>query len=184
MDEPSIDAVRAAVQDHYDVEKLFGRGGMGAVYLGRNRTLGSSVAIKVLPVPAAEGSDELARFEREARLAANLPHPHIVSVHQFEIKNELAFFIMPFVEGTSLADYMLVHGRLELGEARALLREIGSALTFAHERGVIHRDIKPANILREDASNRWLLADFGIARPVAAAGEGITQSGMVLGTPA
>ncbi|MCH7876505.1 MAG: protein kinase [Gemmatimonadetes bacterium] len=183
MEAPSVEAVRTAVGDHYEVDKLFGRGGMGAVYLGRHRTLGSKVAIKVLPVPAAEGSDELARFRREAKLAANLPHPHIVPVYEFDIKNELAFFIMPFVDGVSLAAYLEEHGRLELAEVRELLRQVGSGLSFAHDRGIIHRDIKPANILRERATGRWLITDFGIARPTSG-GETITRTGMAVGTPA
>ncbi|MFQ5811030.1 MAG: serine/threonine protein kinase, partial [Armatimonadota bacterium] len=83
MDIPSIEEVKDAVKGHYEVERLYGHGGMGAVFLGRHSSLGSTVAIKVLRIPAAEGSDNLARFKREATLAANLPHPNIVPVFEF-----------------------------------------------------------------------------------------------------
>ena len=85
MEPPNVERVQLAVGDQYDVERLFARGGMGAVYLAQHRRLGSQVAIKVLPVPASEGSDELARFAREARLSANLPHPN--NAFNFAIRN-------------------------------------------------------------------------------------------------
>lgn len=182
MDAPAIDRVRAAVGDRYEVETLFGQGGMGAVFLGRHRALGSRIAIKVLPVPAEEQTEELARFSQEARLAANLPHPYIVPVYEFDIRGGLAFFIMPFVEGRSLADLLEEQGKMELGEVLRMLHDVGSALAFAHERGVVHRDVKPANILQEEASGRWLLADFGVARPRES--EGLTLTGFAVGTPA
>jgi len=184
VDLPSLDAIRAAVGERFIVDALAGQGGMGAIYRGRHATLGSPVAIKVLPVLAEQGSDELARFQREAKLAANLPHPHIVPVFEFQVKDGLAFFVMPFVEGESLAQYIQEHGRLDVDRVRELLRHVGSALAFAHERGVVHRDIKPANLLRETASGRWLVADFGVARASGAREDGITRTGMVVGTPA
>ncbi len=184
MEIPSVEEVRGAVKGHYRVERLFGHGGMGAVFLGHHSSLGSTVAIKVIRIPAEEGSDELARFKREATLAANLPHPNIVPVYEFDLAGDLAYFVMPFVEGESLAEYLEKHGHLTFAKARELLQQIGAALTFAHSRGVIHRDIKPANILREEATGRWLITDFGIARGTRAGDTGITKTGMVIGTPA
>ncbi len=184
MDVPSLNEVRAAVDDNYEVERLLGKGGMGAVFLGRHRSLGSQVAIKVLPMLAEPDSSELARFKREATLAANLPHPHIVPVFEFQIEKGLAYFIMPFIEGDSLAELLEKQNRLEFSEVRLLVEQIGSALAHAHERGVIHRDVKPANILREHATGRWLIADFGIARGIQPEETGITGTGMAVGTPA
>lgn len=180
----SIDEVRAATRGHYDIEGLHAQGGMGAVYVGRHRELGSKVAIKVLSRDLIKQPERLARFKREAALAANLSHPHIVPVFEFGVTTELAYLVMPFVEGKTLAEYLAGHGRLEGRAVTDLVRQVGGALAFAHERGIVHRDIKPSNILREDATGRWMVTDFGVARAPAAAGATLTQSGMVMGTPA
>ncbi|MDH3497365.1 MAG: protein kinase [Gemmatimonadota bacterium] len=181
---PSLDEVQRAVRDHYVVEDLLGHGGMGAVYKARHVSLEAPVAIKVLPVPASVGADELARFRREAMLAAQLRHPNIVPVHEFDIHDDLAYLIMPFVEGASLADRLAADGPLTLPETTELLEQVGSGLAFAHERGVVHRDVKPGNILWEPATARWMITDFGIARHVQPDQTALTASGMVIGTPA
>lgn len=156
---------------------------MGVVYLGRHPELGSRVAIKVLPISSTVSPEELARFRREAALAANLPHPNIVPVYEFEVTTALAYLVMPFIEGVTLAEVLRRRGRLDSAEVRELLRQVGGALSFAHDRGVIHRDIKPSNILRDDATGRWLVTDFGVARAARTAETAITHSGDVVGTP-
>jgi serine/threonine-protein kinase len=181
---PSIDEVQQAVHDHYVVEELLGHGGMGAVYRARHKSLGSAVAIKVLPVPASVGADELARFRREAMIAAGLQHPNIVPVYEFDIRDDLAFLVMPLIEGVALDRRIQNEGPLGWAAARELLGQIGGALAFAHERGVVHRDIKPANILWEPANGRWLVTDFGIARRTREDGTVLTVSGVIVGTPA
>ncbi len=181
---PSLEEVQRAVRDHYVVEDLLGHGGMGAVYKARHVSLEAPVAIKVLPVPASLGADELARFRREAMLAAHLRHPNIVPVHEFDIHDDLAYLIMPFVEGASLADRLAADGPLTLPETTDLLQQVGNGLAFAHERGIVHRDVKPGNILWEPATARWMITDFGIARHVQPDQTALTASGMVIGTPA
>lgn len=185
MDVPSVAEVEASVGERFAVERFYARGGMGAVFLGRHRELGSAVAIKVLPFGAAEdrSADELARFKREAILAAKLSHPHIVPVFEFEIRGDLAYLVMPFIEGQTLQEIIQERVRLSYGEVREIITQIGSALEMAHRRGVIHRDIKPSNILREGDTGRWMLTDFGVARGARTGDSGITQSGMVIGTP-
>jgi tetratricopeptide (TPR) repeat protein len=182
--DPDFEQLQDVVRHKYDLEGLVGRGGMGAVYRARHVSLDAPVAIKVLPVPASVGADELARFRREAMLAARLPNPHIVPVYEFEIRDDLAYLVMPLVDGVSLADRLANEGSLPWAEVRALVEQIGGALAFAHERGVIHRDIKPANILWEPANRRWLITDFGIARQMQSGGDAITTVGAVIGTPA
>jgi serine/threonine-protein kinase len=181
---PSIDEVRQAVHDHYVVEELLGQGGMGAVYRARHKSLDSAVAIKVLPVPASVGADELARFRREAMIAAGLQHPNIVPVYEFDIRDDLAFLVMPLIEGVALDRRIQNEGPMGWAATRELLGQIGGALEFAHERGVVHRDVKPANILWEPATGRWLVTDFGIARRIREDGTVLTVSGVIVGTPA
>jgi serine/threonine-protein kinase len=182
--DPDFEQLQDVVRDRYDIEGLVGRGGMGAVYRARHRSLDAPVAIKILPVPASIGADELARFRREAMLAARLPNPHIVPVYEFEIRDDLAYLVMPLVEGVSLAQRIAEEGPLPLDAVKALVEQVGGALAFAHERGIIHRDVKPANILWEPANRRWLITDFGIARHVQPTGDDITSVGAVIGTPA
>jgi len=184
MSDPLLEQLQEAVRDRYRIEGLIGRGGMGAVYRARHLALDAPMAIKALPIPASVGADELARFRREAQLAAQLSHPHIVPVFEFDVRNDLPYLVMPLVEGVSLAQRLERDGRLSLAEVRDLIEQIGGALAFAHGRDIIHRDVKPANILWEPANHRWLITDFGIARSVRAAADAITSTGAVIGTPA
>jgi serine/threonine protein kinase len=182
--DPEFAQLQDVVRHRYELVGLLGRGGMGAVYRARHLSLDAPVAIKVLPVPASVGADELARFRREAMLAARLPNPHIVPVYEFEIRDDLAYLVMPLIEGVSLAQRIADEGALPLHDVKTLIHQVGGALAFAHERGIIHRDVKPANILWEPANRRWLVTDFGIARHVQRSGDEITSVGAVIGTPA
>ena len=181
-----IAAVQAAVADRYDVTGTLGSGGMGTVYTGRHRSLNSPVAIKVLPPEIATSEVRLARFRREAALAAHLSHPHVVPVFEFDVRGGLAFLVMPLIDGVTLEAHIQERGHLNYTEAAELLQQIGSAIAFAHDRGIIHRDVKPANILLERATGRWLITDFGIAHVEVPSGRDseITRTGESVGTPA
>jgi len=170
-----------AVRGQYTLERELGRGGMGCVYLARDVTLGRLVALKVLPPLDALSEVQLARFRREAEIAAGLSHPNVVPIYGFGGYPQTPYIAMAFVDGESLADRLARAGPLLLGEALRIAGEVGSALAYAHRQGVIHRDIKPSNILLERDTGRSLVADFGVARSNAAAQ--ITQSGVAVGTP-
>ncbi len=185
MQVPSIEEVRRTVEGRFDVEALEAHGGMGAVFRGRHRSLDSPVAIKVLPIPATLDPDQLARFRREAMTAAKLPHPNIVPVYEFEVSGDMAYLVMPLINGPSLQLWLKKHGSMSFAEAWKLLSQVGSALQFAHDRDIIHRDIKPANILLDQETDRWMVADFGLARGVVPSKDSqLTGTGMVMGTPA
>lgn len=170
----------------YHVERLLGRGGMGAVHLARDLQLDRLVAIKELPEEFAGDGALRERFLREVRMAASFSHPNIVPVYAVEEQGHSLAFVMGFVEGESLAERVRRAGPLSAREAVRLLLDVAYALAYAHGRGVVHRDIKPDNIMIERATGRALLMDFGVARsidsaPTAAAG--MTRVGEVVGTP-
>jgi serine/threonine protein kinase/tetratricopeptide (TPR) repeat protein len=184
MESSTIAELKAAIGERYDIEGLLAEGGMGAVYTARNRSLGSRVAVKILPPEVAASAVRLARFKREAALAANLSHPHIVPVFEYDASDGFAYLVMPLVEGDTLADHIEEKGRLDYDTVHELIRQVAGALGFAHSRNVVHRDIKPANILLEEATGRWLLTDFGVAHVTDPGDTEITRTGVVIGTPA
>lgn len=171
------DAVRAA----FDLVRPLGQGGMGTVWLARDRMLDRLVAIKVLLTSAASDATR-ERFLREARTAAKLSHPHIVPVHRADESNGQVWFSMGFVEGESLGDRIRERGALPFTDVVRIMREAAWALAYAHARGVIHRDVKPDNILIDRESGRTLVTDFGIARDLRSADARLTADGSVLGT--
>ena len=181
---PTPEQLESLTEGRYTVERLLAAGGMGAVFVGRHRKLGSKVAIKVLPQDVAASAVRMARFRREASLAAHLSHPHIVQVFEFDARDDVAYLVMPLIEGETLEQHVARSGPLDYTSLRHLLRQVGSALAFAHARGVVHRDIKPSNILLEEPTGRWLVTDFGVARSDLAEDTKITQSGVAVGTPA
>ncbi len=166
----------------YDIVRLLGRGGMGVVWLARERSLDRLVAIKVLAGQNVESSDIRERFRREARVAARLAHPHIVPLYAFGEISDALYFVMGYVEGETLATRLDREGRLGRPLALRILSEISDALAFAHREGVVHRDVKPENILLDARSGRALLADFGVAR-IDSAGTSMTMTGVAVGTP-
>ncbi|MFQ5704956.1 MAG: protein kinase, partial [Gemmatimonadales bacterium] len=174
-------ALELAIGSQYEVLRLLGRGGMGAVYLARERALDRLVAIKVLP-PDSTDAASVERFRREARTAAKLTHPNIVPLHTFGETHGMMYFVMGFVQGESVGAKLKRLGRLDANVARRILHETAGALHYAHEQGVVHRDIKPDNILIDDETGKSMLTDFGVAKSVAA-GETITEFGTTLGTP-
>jgi len=175
----------------YEISGILGRGGMGAVYKGRQANLERDVAIKLLPETFTKGDDELnfvARFKQEARAMARLDHPAILSVYDFgETANGQLYFVMEFVDGLDIHQYLHAHGgKLPQEQALAIVAHVLDALDYAHGHGIVHRDIKPANILL-NREGRVKIADFGLAKRF---GEGagdsvpaLTMTNVAVGTP-
>ena len=183
MTDGTAAALADALRDRYTIERELGRGGMATVYLAHDLKHDRLVALKVLrPDLATTLGPE--RFLREIKLAARLQHPHILSVHDSGETAGQLWFTMPFVEGESLRDLLTRERQLSVEDALRITTEAARALDYAHQHGVIHRDIKPENLLlTRDGST--LVADFGIARALTAAGEErLTETGMAVGTPA
>ncbi|HET7423732.1 MAG TPA: serine/threonine-protein kinase, partial [Gemmatimonadales bacterium] len=175
-----LELLRSALSDRYEVEKLLGEGGMATVFLAKDLRHGRQVAIKTLraELAASIGAD---RFLREIQLAANLQHPNILTLYDSGDAQGVLYYVMPFIEGESLRGRLEREQQLPLYDAVRITREAAEGLAFAHEHGVVHRDIKPENILLQNG--HALVADFGIARAMDAAGEKLTQTGMAVGTP-
>jgi serine/threonine protein kinase len=169
------------IAGRYSVEREVGRGGTGAVWLGRDEVLGRQVALKRIGLLPGADSTDLARAEREARLAARLNHPHVVAVFNVVFEADAQWLVMEYVDGTDLAQLVRDEGPLSPDEAGRLLGQAADALAEAHAEGIVHRDVKPSNIL-VDRRRRAKLTDFGIAR--IAADPALTQTGMVTGSPA
>ena len=174
-------AFAEALRDRYTIERELGRGGMATVYLAHDLRHDRPVALKVLhPELAATLGPE--RFQREIRTAGRLQHPHILSVHDSGEAAGRLWFTMPYVEGESLRTRMTCEGQLPLDDAIRIAGQAADALDYAHRHGVVHRDIKPENILLTEA--HALLADFGISRALETSSDRLTETGLVVGTPA
>jgi len=169
-----------ALSDRYRIERELGRGGMATVYLAHDLRQERLVALKVIhpELTAALGPE---RFLREIKLTANLRHPHILPLFDSGEAGGQLWYTMPYVEGESLRQRLLREKRLPVDEALRIGRDVLAALAYAHEHGIVHRDIKPENILLE--GGEAVLADFGIAHAVSAAGsERLTRTGLAVGT--
>jgi serine/threonine protein kinase len=167
----------------YRVLKLLGKGGMGVVFQAEDIPLKRLVALKVMLPQVAEDPTNRERFLREAQSAAALSHDHIIAIHQVGEERGVPYLAMPLLRGESLDDRLRRAGKLPQEEVLRIGREIADGLDAAHEAGLIHRDVKPANIWLEGSRARVKILDFGLARSVAASSQ-ITQSGVILGTPA
>ena len=182
-----LDALRDALAGRYTVERELGRGGMATVFLAHDIRHARSVAVKtvardrVTPMGAE-------RFLQEIRTAARLTHPHVLGVHDSGEVAGLLYYVMPYIPGETLRARLVREGALPLPDAMRLMRELAGALAYAHTHGVVHRDLKPENVLLSDG--HAVVADFGIAKALAAAtqsdtvpGTGLTSAEVALGTP-
>ena len=177
--------LQTALGENYTIERELGGGGMSRVFVATDRSLRREVVVKVLP-PETAGQVSIERFRREIALAARLQHPHIVPLLSAGEAGGLPYFTMPYVKSESLRAKLAARGELPITEALRLLREIATALAFAHDAGVVHRDIKPDNVLLSGGSA--MVTDFGVAKAIGASttegGSGLTSLGVALGTPA
>jgi eukaryotic-like serine/threonine-protein kinase len=188
------DQIQSTLGDAFRVERELGGGGMSRVFVATDAALGRRLVVKVLP-PDALAHVSVERFKREIRLAARLQHPHIVPLLAAGDMDGLPYYTMPFVQGESLRERLTKHGSLPVGETVHVLRDVASALAYAHGEGVVHRDIKPDNIIL--SGGVAVVADFGVAKALVAAERGqpgdiprdpadagLTSLGIALGTPA
>ena len=176
-----LQRLKAATLGEYEIIGEIGRGGMAAVFLAHEIALNRRVAIKVMSPGVMLNDAMVERFHQEAVTVANLTHSNIVTVHAVREVDDLHFFIMEFVAGRPLDKVLASSDALPFPVVRAILSQVGSALAYAHRRGVIHRDIKPGNILL-DADGKAIVTDFGIAKVMAS--PSMTQTGAVHGTAA
>ncbi len=186
MTTPLQDDLQRALGAAYHIERELGGGGMSRVFVADELALGRKVVVKILPPDLVAGLS-VERFRREIQLAAQLQHPNIVPVLATGDANGLPWFTMPFVSGESLRARLTRDGALPLRDAVSILRDVASALEFAHAQGIVHRDIKPDNVLL--AGRAAVVTDFGIAKAISASrtvapGGTLTQVGTSLGTPA
>ena len=177
-----IERLRDALSQSYSIDRELGRGGMATVYLAQDTKHDRLVALKVLhPDLAASLGPE--RFLREIKLAAKLNHPHILGLHDSGEADGFLYYVMPYIEGESLRERLDRIQQFNIDEAIHHGRAIASALDYAHRHGIVHRDIKPENIMLYEGEA--MVMDFGIAKALSAAGpETLTQTGMMVGTPA
>jgi len=173
-------ALADAISGQYRLEREIGRGGMGIVYLALDLQLEREVAIKTLPPHLAGDAAVRDRFLREARTAGALSHQNIVPIYAAAERDGTVYFVMRYIAGESLADRLAKSGTLAPRDVVAILRQLASALAYAHTRGVVHRDIKAENVLLDADTGRAMLTDFGIAR--LAETKPLTATGTVLGT--
>jgi tRNA A-37 threonylcarbamoyl transferase component Bud32 len=177
--------LQRALSHAYILERELGGGGMSRVFVAVERALDRKVVVKVL-LPELTAAVNVERFRREIQLAAQLQHPHIVPLLSAGEAEGLPYFIMPYVNGESLRARVSREGEFPVAETIRILRDVVSALAYAHTRGVIHRDVKPDNVLL--SGGVAVVTDFGVAKAVSASADtgptGLTSLGVALGTPA
>ncbi len=178
----SVGTLNTALADRYLVERELGSGGMATVYLALDVRHQRRVALKVLR-PELAAVIGAARFAQEIRTTANLQHPHILPLHDSGEIDGTVFYVMPYVEGETLRDRLTRETQLPVDDAIQLIRQVASALDYAHRQGIVHRAITPENILVQDG--QALVADFGIALAASRSDHStrLTETGMSLGTP-
>jgi serine/threonine protein kinase len=179
--EDQVERVRRVLSGEFEVEAELARGGMSVIYKARDVTLARSVALKILPPELGLTVRAVERFQREARMAAELEHPNIVPVYRVGHVGDVLFIAMKYVEGRSLDAVVAEQGAVPVPVVLHVLRAALRALTYAHDRGIVHRDVKTANLL-VDRDGRVLVSDFGVA--LRASDVTLTQDGAVIGTPA
>ncbi len=172
--------VREAMAPEYDIQKELGRGGMAIVYKAVQESLGRDVALKVLPQGMTHDRKMLERFHREAQSAAQLNHPHIVTIFDEGEMNGVHYMAMEYLEGRDLHEIVQEKGPVSHEQAVSLLAPMAEALGYAHHQNTVHRDVKSSNVMVTNVG-RPVLMDFGIA--YAGSDARLTQTGTVLGTP-
>ncbi len=186
---PATNLVGQVIADRYHVVKKLGEGGMGQVYLAEHVKMGRRSAIKVMNPSLTHDPDAVARFNREAANASRITHPNVCAVYDFgETPDGLIYLAMEFVEGEPLTDLLGRDGALPLTRATRIFQQVADALQAAHDLGIVHRDLKPDNIMLtkgRDGADVVKVVDFGIAKAVGGedAGQKVTKTGMVVGTP-
>lgn len=168
----------------YRVSRILGEGGMGVVYLAWDSNLHRSVALKVMKRAIAENEQSRQRFILEARATAAIDHDYIVTIFQVGDHNGVPYLVMKHLEGQTLEDRLRVDKIIPLADAVRIARQVAEGLQAAHSCNLIHRDIKPSNIWLEKNRNRVKILDFGLARVADSSDPNITQTGVILGTPA
>jgi serine/threonine protein kinase len=169
----------------YQILEHVGTGGMAAVYRAHQSSVDRDVAIKVIATGVTGDARDVQRFQREARLIARLEHTHILPIYDFDGRHDPPYIVMRYLDGGTLKD-VIAQGALPHDEVTYFMRQVGSALDYAHRQGIVHRDVKPSNILIDREGNAFV-ADFGIARMVSrgrdARGAALTATGTMVGTP-
>ena len=170
-----------SLAERYRFESELGRGGMGIVYRARDVRHPRMVAIKMLHTSLTNDYGVL-RFQKEIEIAAQLQHPHIVRLLDSGVADGRLFYVMEYLEGESLRDKLEREAQLSVDEALRITQQVGEALQYAHDHGIVHRDVKPENIILADG--RAHVVDFGLARALSASdAERLTASGLAVGTP-
>ena len=174
------DPLVTALADRYDIRRELGQGGMATVYLANDLRHDRPVAVKVISPHLAPVESK--RFLAEIRTVANLTHPHILPLHDSGESEGRLYYVMPYVDGDTLADQIRARGKMSVDETLGILREIGGALAHAHRRGIVHRDVKPSNIFLTEG--HAFLADFGVAKVKELGDDArLTRTGAAMGTP-
>lgn len=166
----------------YQLVEQIGQGGMATVFKAYQASMDRYVAVKTLPSQFTQDASFIGRFNQEARLLANLEHPHILPVYDYGEHEGITYLVMRYITAGTLHDVIAARGRMELNQVAHIIGQMGRALGYAHARGILHRDVKPSNVLI-DAQFNSFLTDFGIAKLIAGTAN-FTGTGAVIGTPA
>ncbi|MGD8698529.1 MAG: serine/threonine-protein kinase [Gemmatimonadales bacterium] len=188
LDDETEALLKRELAPELEIVRRLGVGAMATVYLAREESLKRLVAVKVLSPRHAADPRSRMRFERESQAVASLAHPNIVPIYRVgRLSNDLPYFVMQYVKGSTMAERLQARGALGVAEARRVLSEIASALAAAHSKGIVHRDVRAGNVLYEEATGRAMLADFGIAAILASGESGaaprLTKTGERVGDP-
>ena len=181
------DLIGSIIADRYLVLSKIGEGGMGQVYLAEHVKMGRKSAVKVMNPGTVNDADAISRFNREAANASRISHQHVAQVYDFgETPDGLIYLAMEYVEGEPLTDVLQRDGALRPERAGEIVRQVGEALSVAHDMGIVHRDLKPDNIMLarfRDGADCVKVVDFGIAKAINNEAQKVTKTGLLIGTP-